>query len=96
MRRAILSSPLLLEAGEFKMEEILLDEAIKFATTAQNFCGHQTVKVLGIEPAKTREECAGYDEAICLKPVGRLEFGREYSVAEILKIGIKIFKISKK
>ena len=94
--RVILSSSLLLEVGDFRMEEIGIDEATEFAATAQNFCGHQTVKVLGIEPVKTREECTGYNEAIALKPVGRLEFGREYTVDEILEIGIKIFKISKK
>ena len=93
----ILSTPLLLEEGVFRARNITLDKAREWVRThnPQNFCGHQTVKVLGLEPAQTREACNGYDEALCLKPVGRLEFGREYTVEEILEIGVTPFLISR-
>ena len=91
----ILSTPLLLEVGTFTMEEVSLDEAKAFASIAKNYCGHQTVKILGIEPSTSREVCNTYTQALCLKPIGRLEFGKEYTVEEIQAIGIKYFLITK-
>lgn len=91
----ILSTPLLVETGDFRMEEISLDQARQLAEGATNFVGHSTVKLLGIEPAKDRGVCETYDKAIVIKPAGRLEFGREYSVEEIEEIGYTIFLISK-
>jgi len=95
MRKAILSAPLLLEEGDFTAKVITLDEARDWAKDAYNFCGHQTVKAIGVEPSKIREDCQGYDEALALKPIGRLEFGKEYTVEEILSIGVTPFLISK-
>jgi len=97
MKSVILSTPLLLEEGIFSARIISLDEAREFVrrNQPQNFCGHQTVKVLGLEPSTSRDVCKGYDAALCLKPKGRLEFGREYTVEEILEIGVIPFLISK-
>ena len=93
----VLSTPLLLTEGTFHAKVISLDEAREWveANAPKNFCGHQTVKVLGLEPAQTREACQGYDEALCLKPNGRLEFGKEYTVEEILEVGVTPFLISR-
>lgn len=93
--KVILSTTILLGTGNWKMEEITLAEARAFATEAENFCGHPTVKLLGIMPTTDRKECLGYEEAVVIKPSGRLEFGRDYSVEEIEKIGYTIFKISR-
>lgn len=93
--KVILSSPLLLGNGVFKMEEISLDEAIEFSEQAYNFCGHETVKILGLKPSKTREVCTGYSQALCLKPKGRLEFGKEYTLEEIGLIGVTFQLITK-
>lgn len=96
-RFVIISSPLLLEEGLFEIKKISLDEAKKWVqeNAPENFVGHSTVKVLGIEPAKERKTCQGYDEALAIKPNTRLEFGKEYSVEEILEIGVTIFLIKK-
>ena len=93
----ILSSPLVLERDLYSVSELSLEEAKRWVKERKptNYCSHQTVKVLGLEPAQSREACNGYDEALCLKPVGRLEFGREYSRQEILKIGVTPILIKK-
>ena len=93
--KVILSAPMLLEDGIFKRETISLEEAAEFAKDATNFVGHSTVKVLGIEPAETRDVCDSFDQALSLKVNGRLEFGREYSAEEILKIGVTAVLISR-
>ena len=89
----ILSTALLLEEGTFTMEEINLEDAKIFASFAKNFVGHSTVRVLGIEPATSREVCEGYDRALVLKVQGRVEFGKEYTVEEILEIGVRFYLI---
>ncbi|WP_028492747.1 hypothetical protein [Thioalkalivibrio sp. ALE19] len=96
-RRVILSTPMLLEEGEFAMREISLGQARAWVqeNAPTNFCGHETVKVVGVEPAAGRGSCEGFDEALCLKPAGRLEFGKEYTVQEILDIGVTPLLISK-
>lgn len=88
--KVILSTALILEDGLFQSRSLSLDEARAWVIENQpkNFCGHQTVKVLGIEPAATREACTGYEQALCLSAKGRLEFGKEYSVEEIEQIGV--------
>ena len=97
MTNVILSTTLLLEEGRFQNTKISMAEAIEWVKTQSpiNFCGHETVKVLGLEPTKTRDVCAGYDQALCLKPNGRMEFGREYSVQEILDVGVSFNLITR-
>ena len=87
----ILSTPLLLMDGVYRRRTISLEEAVDWvaAHSPKNFCGHQTVKILGIEPSTSREACQGFTEALCLKPKGRLDFGREYSLAEIQAVGVE-------
>ena len=97
MNNVILSTTLLLEAGTFQNKTISMAEAIEWVNTHNpiNFCGHETVKVLGLEPTKTRDVCGGYNQALCLKPNGRMEFGREYSVQEILDVGVSFNLITR-
>jgi hypothetical protein len=77
--------------GVYRRRTISLEEAVEWVTSRspKNFCGHQTVKILGIEPSTSREACQGFSEALCLKPKGRLEFGKEYSLAEIEAVGVE-------
>jgi len=93
--KVILSTTMLLECGRYEMTEVDLAFAKDFAAEADNFVGHSTVKVLGIEPSSERRVCDAYDEALVLKVNGRLEFGREYSVSDIEEIGYTIYLIRK-
>ncbi len=93
--KVILSTTMLLGVGRYEMTEVNLDFAKSFAKEAHNYVGHSTVKILGIEPMSTREQCNAYDEALVIKVRGRLEFGREYSVEEIEAIGYDIYHIQK-
>ena len=97
MKKVILSSPIILETGRFKMRELTLREAKQWLDrTVKCYSSHQTVKILGIEPATTRENCDSYNEALIVTPNKRLEFGKEYSVEEISNIGFKIMLIVKR
>lgn len=95
--KAILSTALILEEGIFESKNITLEEAKDWVKLNKptNFVGHSTVRVVGVEPANTREVCASYEQAMVLKPLGRLEFGKEYSVEEILNIGIQAQLLTK-
>jgi hypothetical protein len=94
----ILSTTLLLEDGVFEMKTLTKEEAVSWvkAHNPRNYCGHQTVKVLGLEPSTSRDVCPGYFQALCLKPQGRLNFGQEYSVEEIEEIGVLFQLITRK
>jgi hypothetical protein len=94
-KRVILSTPLLLEEGLFSCRKVSLQEAQEFAVGATNYVAHSTVKVLGIEPAETREVCSTYDAALCIKVHGRISAGVEYSVQEILDLGVDFYIIEK-
>lgn len=95
---AILSTPLVLSEGEYSVRRISLDEARDWVRRNQpvNYCGHETVRALGYEPACTRETCSGYDEALAIKSKRRLEFGREYSCDEIKKIGFELLLLTRR
>jgi len=95
MRKVILSSTLLLEEGTFSMRKVDLAEAADFARDAELFCSHETVRILGINPDTARKVCGGYDEALVIKPHNRLEYRREYTLAEIEEIGYDLFIIKK-
>jgi len=84
---------MLLECGTFSMYEVDLIEAKLFAQSAINYSGHETVKILGIEPNSNRNECLGFDKALVIKPHGRLQFGKEYSIEEIMNIGYTIYMV---
>ena len=98
MKRVVLSSPLILEAGEFESRYISLEDAMNWieAGSLENYCNHETIKILGLVPPKSRESATYYDEALCIKTKERLEFGREYTVEEIEEIGYNIILIKKK
>jgi len=95
--KAILSTTLILGEGTFTAKKISFEQAISWVlgNDFNNFCGHQTTKILGIQPAESREQCTGYAEALCLAPKERLEFGREYTRKEILEIGVDFTLISR-
>lgn len=96
-RRVVLSTSMILEEGNFLCRKIELEEAQQWVTqfNPTNYVGHSTAGVVGLEPATSREQCEGYDEALVLKVMGRLEFGKEYSVEEILAIGVQPMLITK-
>lgn len=88
IKRVILSSGLMLEDGFYLRRTVDRATATAFAAEAENFCQHETTKLVGVEPAKEREAIDHYDVALVISPYERLEFGREYSVQELLEIGV--------
>lgn len=97
VKNVILSSTLLLEDGHFKRSTLTKEEALEWVdfNDPTNFVGHETVKILDILPALSREVCLRYDTALCLKPIGRLDFGKEYTKAEIEANGVEFVLIEK-
>lgn len=89
--KVILSTALLLEDGGYKRQTISMSEAVAWVAEHQpeNFCGHATVKLLGLEPAP-RKSCKGYSQALCVRPKTRLEFGRDYSLSELQDLGVEL------
>lgn len=95
--QVILSSPILVEDGKFIRTTISQKKARRWVekNAPVNFSRHQTVNILGIAPASTRENTSGYDEALIISPNSRLEFGREYTTEEIEAIGVSFVLIKK-
>ncbi|MDB4431172.1 hypothetical protein N9137_02155 [Pseudomonadales bacterium] len=75
-----------------KTTVLTVEEATNWVVknSPKNYCGHDTTRIVGIEPSQSREFCNDWDAALTFKPKGRLEYGKEYSVSEILEIGITI------
>jgi len=87
-----------LEDGLFDSRAISQKEAQEWLSQGpvENFCGHQTVRLFGLEPDRDRfHQAKGYDEALALKAKARLEFGREYTLEEIQAIGVE-FRLTRK
>jgi len=97
MKGVILSTSLILEEGTFRARRLTQAQAQAWVDsfTPENFCGHETVRILGLEPDRSRRQCDDYDQALCLKACSRLEFGREYAVEEIKEIGVEFMLITK-
>jgi hypothetical protein len=95
--KAILSSSIIFEPGIFKVSNLTIPEAKEWVKNNNPTCfsTHDTVKILGVTPAKSRLACNSYVEALCLKPNQRLDFHREYSLAEMEEIGVTIFLIKR-
>ena len=95
--RVILSAPLVLEEGTFAVRRVSLAQAKRWIRENRptNYCGHQSVRLLGVNPSRARESCPGYTEAVALKVRRRLAFGREYSEDEITAADIDIFLITR-
>lgn len=91
MKRVILSTSLIIGPGTFQAEEISEAEALawKKKGTVVNYCRHETVRLLGLDPKRAMSQCEGYDEALTLGARRRLEFGREYSLEEIRAMGVR-------
>lgn len=96
-KAVILSAPILIGEGIFKAKILTQAEAQAWVDekAPQNFCGHETTRVLNVEPMKGRDQCLSYTEALVISPEARLEFGREYTKDEIMKIGVKFTLIRK-
>jgi len=97
-KRVILSTKLLLISdGAFEARSITKAEALEWLNNGpfENYCGHSTVRILGLEPDEERRTCTHYDEALALAAKKRLEFGREYSLEEISAIGVEFTLISR-
>ena len=82
--------------GKFEFRVVTKEEAKKISKENELvgvYTGHQTVKVLGLTPAEGRPVYTPEPTHIQLwiKPHGRLEFGREYSLEEIETIGYDIW-----
>lgn len=92
MKRVVLSTALLLEDGTFKRTTISQEEAVAWvaAHAPDNFHGHSTVKLLGLSPDTQRRSCKGYDEALCIRAVTRLEHGKDYSLEELQELGVEL------
>lgn len=95
MKKVILSTKLLIGEGSFTAKRITKDEAVAWLdSTVVNYCGHESVKIIGLEPSKSREMCSGYDEALAINAKARLE-RREYTQEEIEEIGVEFTLITK-
>lgn len=97
MNRVILSSKIIIGDGTFETRLITEAQAQEWLKDGpfQNFSGHETVRILGLKPDKSRKTCDGYDQALVIVAKARLEFGREYSLSEIKKIGMEFSLISR-
>lgn len=91
MKRVVLSTKLIINQGNFQAQQLTQDEALTWLCKGpvDNYHGHDTVKLIGLEPDEDRRECTGYDEALCINTKERLTFGREYSLEEIEAIGVE-------
>ena len=97
VKNAILSSTIVLQPGTFVVERITLSEARDWVKENEPVCfsTHDTVKILGVEPAKNRLACTGYETALCIKPNHRLDFAKQYTKDEVEEIGVRCFLIKK-
>jgi hypothetical protein len=95
--RVVLSAPLLIGEGTFKSEIIRPRQVSDWLSRGwlYNYCGHETVRLINLDPAEKRDDCTYYDEALILKPKKRLEFGREYTREEIADIGVDFILITR-
>lgn len=92
---AVLSSPILIGSDLIARQRVISLSKAKAMIASPYmdvgvFTNHATIRLLGLEPDKTRKECSYYDVALVVVPNQRLEFGREYSVEEVEKIGYSI------
>lgn len=97
MKAVILSSPIVIGSGLFAVKEITQAEALYWVDfhKPENFVGHETVRLVGVEPAKERKTCTGYDMALSITTKQRLEQWREYSVEELEELGANYVLIVK-
>lgn len=97
MTRVILSTKLIIGEGHFFVKSLTRSEAQEWVNTSSpdNYCGHATVRLLGLEPDKSRRQCDGYDQALAINARARLDFGREYTKEEIEQIGVEYTLICK-
>ncbi len=81
----------------FEAEEISEAAALAWRDEGPvaNYCRHETVRLLGLDPKQALTQCQGYDEALCLGAKWRLDFGREYSLGEIRAMGVQ-FRLLKR
>ena len=78
------------------MKAITLEDARNWVAKHEltNYCSQPSVKLLGINPTEARKTCTGYTEALVIKVRKRLDRSKEYSVKDILDIGVDLFLIT--
>ncbi len=88
--RVILSTALIIDEGKFESKNLSKRQSLKWLGEgpATNYCGHESVKILGLQPDQSRKQCTYYDEALAIRAKKRLEYGREYTQKEIEDIGV--------
>jgi hypothetical protein len=91
----ILSSPIIIGEGTFSSEILSRRKALLWINRGpvKNYCGHESIRIFGLKPTESRQQCTYYDEALAISPQKRLEFGREYTQEEIEKIGAQFVLI---
>lgn len=91
MKRVVLSTKLMIGEGSFRAIKISQEEALEWLAKGpfDNYCGHQTVKLLGLDPDEARGNCTYYDEALSVTAIKRLKLAKEYSLEEIQAIGVE-------
>ncbi len=95
-RKLAITSAFIPVEGTFQFRIISKEEAINLIKNNDLigvFTSHQTIKVLGLKPCQGRPIYNPELNHIQLwiKPKGRLEFGKEYTLDEIEAIGYDIW-----
>jgi len=82
--------------GVFRIRKLTKQEAIQLLRNCEAtevYTNHETIKVLGLTPCTGRPvfNPTGREVQLWVKPRARLEFGREYALDEIERIGYDIW-----
>ena len=91
MIRVILSTALILDEGKFESRILSENQAFEWLISnpaPTNYCDHESVRILGLTPDASRKQCEYYDEALTIRAKEALDDTREYTQAEIEKIGV--------
>jgi len=98
MRKVYVMSAFVPVEGFYQISKIPLDKAKRIISSSEEVIvasQHETVKLLGLFPAKERitvkEDDLKGALQIWIKPKERLQFGKEYSLEELEEIGYDIW-----
>jgi len=94
--RVILPTATVVEEGNFVSKFLTREEAINWCrhNHVVNYCCHATVKLLGFPPTVSSDTCTFYDEALCIKPVGRFP-SKDISMDDLLLLDVRYTLITK-
>ena len=96
MAELVVVSAFIPSEGKWDIKKISLEEAKELVNKAKKvsiYTQHQTIKLINLEPDTERRVYIpqGEEKQLWLKPNGRLEFGKEYSLEELQEIGVQPF-----